>query len=262
MQNVPISIPVNQSITVNVNNRTCYYESGSATGGADERIKVQTNGGGEGEMLLRPGQGFKIDGRFQTLVISNYANAGTITGNLVFTDGDFFDHRVVGMVSISGVVSVTGNVNVIDNRKSNTLAGISFLSVFGVPSGGADTPKALIMNPAGSGKNITIKKLHLSTSTTQPVKWDFYSTLLATAGGNSRSKLSPGAAGVAVLKYDNAAAWPGGAPGTLGRLLLTANQSYTVTLEEPIVLTPGNGLAMFGLAVGSDITVLIEHNEE
>lgn len=120
MQYYDINIAPGAVRRINAPGGYIYFLSGSA-GGADTTILVRNESGSEA-IKLKPGQAFRlpVGGQYLNWIISNFSGAGTIIGELLIGEGDYFDNRISGTVDISGVVSVAGAVAVNDVIGSGT----------------------------------------------------------------------------------------------------------------------------------------------
>lgn len=246
MMNFPLNLPATGMQPVYQVGNYVYYSAGSA-GGADPSIKVKTDLGDE--YILKPGQGFRLDGRnFGNLQISNAGGVATIIGMVTIADGGFFDNRV------------TGSVEVIDGAKARTLGGGALMG--GVTCGAVAATNAYVQlwNPAGSGKNVIVETVAYSSNTTGGVGFRTGQTAITNFQGNGISKLAGGASSGVSLRYQNNAAAMGGANMLL--VSVSAGQQAIYTFKEPVVLPPGNGLIVTQGIVNADITASFEWYEE
>jgi hypothetical protein len=127
-------------------------------------------------------------------------------------------------------------------------------------------PNVSLWNPVGSGKNLIVEALAVSTSTAQTLVVGDTSTALATAmaAGSVMSKLPAGAvgtsAGVGQTRYTNQA----GAPiiNSPWQWQATANVPIQIPLREPIVLQPGRGLLVYGVTANTYLMMNAEWFEQ
>lgn len=224
-------------------------------------IELLDRSGGVVSRLENPEQSdFVRPGRFETVRITNGPTPQTVKH--FYGSGDAGSRRTSGSVQVVGTVSTTGVVEVVDGGKSRTLAGGAFMGVATAGIVAAQYPLAQLVNPAGSGKNVYVKRYTVSGS-----QATFYTVKLtqgiaasaSIAGGNKNSAL---AAGVAVLKNTNVAV--GGLPaGALSdQLAIAAYGCIPQVMEEPILIAPGWALSFTSAAAAMDIAVGLEWIEE
>ncbi len=246
MMNFPLNLAVNGTASLSQVGNYVYYSTGSA-GGADQSLKVKTDAGDE--YILKPGQGFRLDGRnFNTLLFSNNANAATIVGTVLIADGGFFDNRVAG------------SVEVIDGGKARTLGGGAFMGGVQGGSTAGQYTHVQIWNPAGSGKNVIVESVTYSSGGNGGIYMRTNAAALGSLLGNGPAKLANGALSAAELRYQTLAAFAGG--GNMLVLNLAAGQFSTFTFKEPVVLKPGNGFLVIQTIGGNDVNAAFEWYEE
>jgi hypothetical protein len=249
MTNYPLNLPAGQpGVVVESRGSFVYYESGSA-GGADSSIKVQMPGSGGGELILKVGQGFKLNTDFDRLVISNNLAQGNILGNLVIADGTFSDHRVVG------------TVEVIDGGKNRTLSGAAFIIAMYQGPVAAQYSAVQLFNPATSKKNTVIEKMYVSSATAQFLKIGSNMVANAAPAGNAPAKKIGGAQSLAQYIVSSAVGAPAGF-AFLVQIQVQASQALVIEFREPIILPPGYGLNVIGGAVNTDVNASIEFYED
>jgi len=248
MQNFPLNIPINQTNTTFIQGRFLYYESGSA-GGADASIKIVITGSDGTEVILKPGQGFRLADSYTSLTILNNKNQAGIIGNLVIDDGSFFDNRVVG------------NVEVIDGGKARTMAGGAFMGAASVAPGAGLKAVTQLWNPAGSGKNLIVSQLTANVGNMDGYYFAASQGNTVATIANGQSKKIGGAAAVGIIQCG-----PLAAVVTLGipmqSFSLQAQSSYTFKLTEPIVIPPGYGLVGYPSAANNPAGASFEWYEE
>ncbi|MGL5181198.1 hypothetical protein [Herbaspirillum huttiense] len=245
--NFPLNLAVNGTASLSQVGNYVYYSTGSA-GGADQSIKVKTDAGDE--YILKPGQGFRLDGRnFNNLIFSNNANAANILGTMLIADGGFFDNRV------------TGSVEVIDGGKARTLGGGAFMGGVQCVATAAQNSIVQLWNPVGSGKNVILESITYSSTNNGGILFRVYNAALSNLLANGVSKLAGGAAvSVGQLRYA-----PN--PGVLGGnnmliLGIAAAQFSTYQFKEPVVLPPGQGMLVTQGTQNVDVTGNFEWYEE
>lgn len=204
-----------------------YYECLSG-GGVDQRIRVESMGGGW-QCVLRPGQGFRLPaeetGGIVVTNLSGAAMAGTL--KLGPRDWSFEDQRLVGEVSV------------IDGGRFRTLSGSVFGWRLSQAASVGNNNVAQIWNPAGSGLRVLVKSYSVQGGA---MVCGFNNVSLGSAGGTIGNKLAGGASvpgGIVSNQSYNPTQNPSG--------FVTVNQipSGVPILEpEPIVIPPGFGFVM------------------
>lgn len=248
MQLYDITIAANTTRQLDAPGSYFYYYAGSA-GGADSTITLRGLSSGL-RLILKPGQAFRLPtGQKETAwVMTNYANTATIIGSVLVGDGDVTDNRV------------TGSVEVVDGGKNRTLAKTAFM-VGGSRLGVAAQYTFLqLWNQAGSGKNVIIESMNLSSSAASGL-WVFGDTstrpnLLS----NPVSKLiNSGVSSVASLKYENSATAPATPMFTIS---VAASATQQIKFNEPIIIPPGTGLSAMNTGFSADLLATFEFFEE
>jgi hypothetical protein len=228
MTNYPLLIAAGATLSINTQSSFVYYESASA-GGADTSIKLVTENGDE--FILKVGQGARLKKDFKSLYVSNVKGQGTIIGNLVLSDGDFVDHRVVG------------TVEVIDGGKNRTMAGIAFMVGGGSGAVAAQMSQSQLWNPVGSNVNIVLSTISLSASSA--TSYTIGPTAQAPMTGLNRTGISKKVgAGAAKGEARGQASAVNLVTGAMQYGYLQANVVYPYKFSEPIVLMPGFGLGV------------------
>jgi len=213
------------------------------------QIEVRPNFA-QGNITLRPGQGFRFSEPVQRWVVYNRGTV-PLSGYLLIGSGDFFDQRI------------SGDVNVIDNAKARTLQGQAFLAyVSHTTLNAANRPVLHIRNPVGSARNVSVLSVLASASVAGFIGVGYQASALATAAGAVQSKLAGGANGVTTMSRDEMPGYPY-TSNILGANV-DAGGSVLMSLREPIVLPPGNGLgiSLSNLGAGNLLTVTMELVEE
>jgi len=255
----PLIVKAGQTIPVATRARSVYYES--ATGAGETIIRVVMQGGAGSEYMLKVGQGFRAGEDYEQLLVTN-PGATDIAGFLVLADAGFFDNRVVGTVSISGTVGVTGNVVTIDAGHNRSAANASFIAGASVGSGSGQA-FAQLWNPVGSGKNIVVSSFDLVTSPAASLAVSKTTGALSTlVAGGVQSKLLGGAVtAVAQLRMQQGGALTGRVK--LFDLSAPALVRNTYKFSDPLIIMPGNGLLLEGSPDGAaGINELFDFYEE
>lgn len=132
MQFYPFTLPVGAAFSLHAKgNFIRYYDCTVGAASPTLRVRPQGAGGSGGsEFLLRPGQSAKLPASAPGFSIENFDAALTIGGRLLVGDGDFNDSV------ISGVVTVSGNVSIVQGQPTNSVGGGINSNVVGVASGG------------------------------------------------------------------------------------------------------------------------------
>lgn len=214
------TLTAGQSQTIDIAGRFFKYKSGTGV------IRVRASAGGYVDLL--PGQGvWNIN--FTSLTITDKSGAAN-AGVLVAGEFDFRDDRIVG------------TVDVVDGGKSRTLSGNAFASaVLGQPVL-AKQSTCQLWNPVGSGKNVFISKLFLSTQIQGIINIGTNNAAnAATAGGVPSSKRASGGVPIARQYADAVTGSPAGFQ-YLGQVILTPNLPFIYQLAEPVMLSPGYGM--------------------
>ncbi|AKN65861.1 hypothetical protein RC55_07180 [Herbaspirillum seropedicae] len=252
---LPIKIDPGAVVPVAAYGQFVYFES--ATGPGDTSIVVKAQGGSGVDYILKVGQGFRTDEAFSQLIISNNKGEGTITGVVVVADQNFFDNRVVGTVSIAGTVGVNGVVEVVDGGRARVLANKAFMAY--ADMGAADKPVHQLWNPAGSGKNVVIESVTVSSGSVNTVRIAFASAAAANMAAQPALSKKNGVAGsiAEVRQVIN--------PTFLTNPIYVAYVSTAAQVlapKEPFVLTPGNGLSVQGQNANGNMVTIFEYYEE
>lgn len=244
MTNYPLIIPAGATVSVNTQNNFVYYESASA-GGVDTSIKVVTDGGNE--FILKVGQGARLQNSFKSLYVSNLMGQGTIIGNLVLSDGDFVDHRVVGTVSV------------ISGELARTDAGIAFFGVTLPGAAAANYSAAQLWNPITSGVALVLTSLTVSSSVASVMQLSTFASAFSQIDGtnpNGTCKKAGAAVSKAEIRFDRLPALTG---SRLHQLSISPNLSCRLQLIEPILLAPGYGAHVMQTVPNTDLTVNFEY---
>jgi hypothetical protein len=206
-----------------------YYLNGSA-GGADSTIKVRAGSSGQ-TLLLKPGQGARLEKSVSDWYITNYAGTSPILGQVLIGNGQFEDNRV------------TGSVEVIDGGKTRTLINVSYSAALGISA--VNKAHLQLANPAGSGKNLIVSQIIVSVNAAAQVTIKGAVTLLATLVGAPPAKIIKAAATASVAQgrsEDNVAVIAG--TGDFATFLAGAGIAVPYKFTEPVVIVPGYAITI------------------
>jgi hypothetical protein len=225
-----------------------YYECLSG-GGVDQRIRVESMGGGW-QCVLRPGQGFRLPseetGGIVVTNLSGAAMAGTL--KLGPRDWQFEDQRLLGEVSV------------IDGGRSRTLSNTAFAGQATCSAVAATFAHAQLWNPAGSGRILLVSQTIVGSSFAWFCGMSFVASALSNLTGNPQSKRSNGSASVAQLRTQNNAVLLGST--NLVALSGPVNVTNSYKLTEPFAIVPGNGLTVSITSQNTDLSASFEFVEE
>jgi len=180
----------------------------------------------------------------------------------LISNGESGTRSVAGTVAVAGTVSITGNVNVISSDKARTLSNSAFLNYANSGGNAGYLPHNQLWNPNGSGKNLVVESIVVSSGTAQALR-----VASSAAGGSfptaqtyGFSKQLGGAAGVGQTRTHNTTA------AFIGTLMyntaVLANTPLVIQLREPIIIPPNYGLIVAGSVVGADAPTTFEYFEE
>ena len=209
------------------------YESGNA-GGLDTTIKVRADGNDLGTYV--PGDSVELPvfaTRWEIVPVTP-ACTGVVRLGL-------------GRVTSS---KLTGVVEIVESGKERTKAGLAFFDngfIANAPATNFGTVQ--LFNPAASGRRVIVQKLTTSCDQTTTVNFAFTATQAATLRRKVVSKLSGGAAGQSEIRTENGAASL--AVSAQLQRAVQANVVNLVDLREPLVLVPGQGLAVWATPVAA-----------
>lgn len=204
----------------------------------------------QGNISLKPGQGFRFSTAASGWVVFNKGTV-PLTGVLLVGNGDFFDQRI------------SGEVSVIDGGKARTMGGGAFMGyVSSATTQAANRPVVHYRNPAGSGKNVIVESILVSSSAAGFIGFGFQVAGLTTVVGNVASKLAGGAAGVTSMSRDELTGYPYAT--NIGGANVNAGGAVLIPLKEPIVLTQnsGIGISLSTVGAGNLLTATLEIVEE
>lgn len=249
MQLYDITIAANTTRQLDAPGSYFYYYAGSA-GGADSTITLRGISSGL-RLILKPGQAFRLpDGNIETSwILTNYANTATIVGTVLVGDGDITDNRI------------TGSVEVVDGNKNRVTAGNGFAWR---PTSIAATNKAhaQLWNPSGSGKNLIIDGIIITSTVAGGITIGTYNTQLSTAAPSQVNNILSASAATSVatpLVQEIAGV---SFTRVFGTLNVAANTSQAFDLKRPIVIQPNTGLIIISEANASTISGTVQFFEE
>lgn len=164
--------------------------------------------------------------------------------------------------SEAGTRRTAGVVSVIDGERFRLDSGIMYAAAIGTSIVAGQYPTAQVWNPAGSGKNLIVKSVILSSPNQQSLLFGFDTVELATDLSAMRliNKKSSGSNSVAKAKTSNIASIPGYKIG-LG-VNVQSNTSITINPNGGYLVEPGFGLTVFGNLLASSFTANFEWFEE
>ncbi|WP_079214981.1 hypothetical protein [Herbaspirillum robiniae] len=253
----PFKVGPGETVPVAGYGKFVYYESGTA-GGADYSIVVKAQGGSGVDYVLKVGQGFRTSDQYTQLVITNNKGAGTITGVLVLADEGFFDNRVVGTVDISGVVTVSGVVEVVDGGMARSFGDVAYMGDAGSAPAASKYSACQIWNPSTT-KMVIVKRIIVSSAVGGSMYISPTTVAAANFGKNAQSK-RVGSVNLSAAQLRNeqvAAQYPNRYYGQN----MGASSIQDMKLEEPFVLMPSTGLTVYGWT-NQDINCTFEFYEK
>lgn len=153
-------------------------------------------------------------------------------------------------------VSISGDVNVIDNGKTRTLNNLAFIDRSSVFPGAALYPQVQLWNP-GPTHNVYIESIIIAVNTSQNVLLKVVGGSITTSLGSVTSKKGGGGTLPNLsLRTDSSVAAPSGSHQISAAI--SAASSVIIPLREPLLLPPGFGLLGHGDAANSLLTVTYE----
>lgn len=206
-------------------------------------IELLDRSGGVIARLDNPEQSdFVRPGRYETIRITNGATAQTIKH--FYGSGDAGSRRTSGTVTVLGTVGVTGNVAIVDSEKSRTLLGVVFEGNPAIGGVAAEYSRVQLFNPVGSGKNLIVTEVLLTTNVSAGYTLYANSASLLTNVTATRtgSKKMGGALGVATAFVETGAAVGVKSFGTLSSLVTTAGVPIVLAPKMPYIVPPGFGM--------------------
>jgi hypothetical protein len=251
MQLYDITITASQTRQLDARGNYFYYYAGSA-GGADPTITLRGLSSGL-RIVLKPGQAFRLPAGSSenSWVMTNYAGAATILGSVIVGNGEITDNRV------------TGSVEVVDGGKNRTNAGTAFSSAISSGAGvAAQYAHCGIWNPSGSGKNVIIERLIISTAAASVVQYGTATNYIGSLNGGASSKKSGGTASTGQASFGNSATNLPSGFSYMGILQINANVPFDLVLKEPIIVQPNAGFAVANATTNTSLTITTEFFEE
>lgn len=254
MQLYDITIAANTTRQLDAPGSYFYYYAGSA-GGADSTITLRGLSSGL-RIILKPGQAFRLPaGQIETSwVLTNLANVATIIGSVIVGDGDITDNRV------------TGSVEVVDGEKYRTMAGGMFVASSYSPAAAGNYSFVQLWNPAGSGKNLIVGQIGLSTSLASAINIYFSNSQhasLNSAPQRYQNKLSGSASiPVAQARYKQSAIFETFPMGLGWSPYCQANNMVPWPIKGALVVQPGYGMNAVAAVQNTDLVMNCEWFEE
>lgn len=203
----------------------------------------------QGNITLKPGQGFKFSERVKRWVV---LNKGTVplSGYLMIGSGDFSDQRI------------SGDVNVIDGAMSRTLGDVAFVANLYASGLEGLIRNIQLWNPVGSGRNLIVQAIVASTADAGVLRIGGRQSALSSLSATvPLSKKIGGPAGVAQLRQQDGAASLIVGGNLLERTYQMGGGAADIKLSGPIVVGPGAGLVVVGPLSGN-CTAWFEYYEE
>lgn len=246
MQKLDFTVATGATVPIDCQGNYLRYFKATA-GDVAPGIGFKTDKGDAG--ILYPGEAVTLARPFDQIQITNFDNVNAITGYLGVADsGEKYD-----------AARIAGNVSVIDGSAGITKSGYGFLGRSSAAAVGGQLPHAQLFNPVASGRNAFIKKLYCYSDTGTQYTMTHYNALL-TAIGNGINKKNGGAVSVCQTAGGNNAA-------VLGTRFLDftvpgAVQTMPVTFEQPLEITPGQGICVLTASANQSIYATFDFYEE
>lgn len=245
---------VNQTRVLQAMGTRCKLNSCTGTG-----ITVKTDTGKV--FKLKPGQGFKADpGKpFRELFLIN-PDAAQNLGEIFVGDDDFVDDRV------------TGDVSIVDNAASKTLAGLQFVG--SAARGAAGAGVFSLVGLIAGARRVSIRRITVSSGLAGVVYWGFGSAQPTTGYSNQGSGISKLYAGG--ITVSNASRWNATAanspplaadiPGVqgVGQFMVPANAETVIQdwQQSPLILAAANSVFwLHSAAANRDISATFDFEE-
>lgn len=235
------NLAANTGMSIDVAGKFFKYKSGNGV------IRVRTSKGGVVDLL--PGQGV-WNSEFTSLTItdrSGLPNAGIVLAG----DFDFHDDRI------------SGTVDVVDGSRTRTDQNRAFVAyVNGAVAGGSGAyAHQQLYNPVGSGKNLVVERVIVSSPVANTIRINKGGAILAQpAPDQAQSKKLGGASGVGQGRYEPASQAIQGT--TMYNIFCPANTPVTIQFTEPVLVPPGWGLNVVAGVVESSMPTNFEYYEE
>lgn len=244
IQNYDIQIPAGGTQMIEAAAQILDFLS---SGSAFDQIKVQPDVM-QGAVTLKLGQGFDAGAIVQRWLVQNPGTTA-INGTVVLSTAGFRNYRI------------SGDVNVLDGGKSRTLANMAFGGVVTSPAVSAQNSRVQLWNPAGSGIRCVVESIQVVNGQAgyEGGYLAFNAAQLTTVAPAGIAKLSGGNAPVAKLCIDATAS---GATGSESSIIAPAQAAYQIKFAEPLVVTPGYGLLVWGATLNQNMQANFEWYEE
>jgi len=232
---------------VQATGRFVRYVEGDSMGG-DPTIVIRPERGGS-SVEMRPGDHITFDEPSPAFAI-RARGPDNVVGKLLIGNGSADSSSVLGVVEV------------VDGGKQKTIRGIAFQCQIGVPAVAAQYSHASLHNPAGSGKNLVVSAVRISSSVAGRVALGGVAVELAISGGAAAAKLvKNGLSSTAVLRYE-AKATPIASLGSLDAPYIAAGIISENRFDQPVIVSAGYGLMVRHVMVNAEIFVTYEFVEE
>lgn len=243
------------SQTVNAPGRYLKYMTGNA-GGNDASLIVTPGGKPGSKILLYPGQAITLphDAAIPSAwTIANALGQATIAGTVVVGNGRLDDN------------TLQGTVQVVDGSKSRTLNASAFSMVGAATQTAGVYGKVALFNPAGSTNRLGLKSVTLAdgaaavSANVVPIT----AALPSSDSGPLPSKLVGPSRGASSghIQTDITEVAQSVVP-SFTQLAAPSSGNQTYTFQEPIVILPGYGVALWSNTVNAYLAGTFEWFEE
>ncbi|HEY0877152.1 MAG TPA: hypothetical protein VGE10_01745 [Zeimonas sp.] len=227
------TLPIGGSITLPVQCDYIKYSEGAA-GGASTRIRVKTERGGT-DLEMSPGDWVRLTERTAQINISNLENEATIIGRVVLGVGSVGSERIAGVVEV------------VNSEQDTALSGRSFSRAMFPPIAvPGEWSYIQLWNPAGSGKNVIVESLILSSEADDHLHVGFSPTQVALSAGNFSNKFQGKSGSISESRYGTSAGdLLLGSPSLdiLG-MKVSAKIPIEFPMKRPLIVTPGYGMTV------------------
>lgn len=233
------NLPANGGSTLDIKGKFFKYKSGTGL------LRVRTDKGGFVDLL--PGQGvWNVD--FSRLMLQDRTGANN-AGIILAGDFDFHDDRI------------SGTVDVVDGSKARSLAGNSFVGYCYQGASASNYAQCELFNPAGSGKNCYLWQISVFSQGALAAGVGVRKAV-SQFGGSATAGQSKRIGGANSSTLMIPALGPSVSGSAADTFMTLSKSQPLLTFKEPILLTPGLGLFVFGGTAGEDLGVNFEFYEE
>lgn len=245
------SIANGSAQVLNIAGNSLYSDQNLLQGVATIHFQDATLGNTSAPITVNPG--FIAGVPFTQLLIENAAQPGYRLRVFYGVDIDF-------QPGTGGLVNVSGTVSVMDGAKARTAALQAFSGGISCALLAATYAAVELSNPAGSGKNIYVESLLVSSGVSGAYWVTPTATQLANLITNPASKKAGAAASSMQLRTENLAAR---ITSAFMSSFITANQPNVINFREPVMIPPGFGLVVCQNTIATaDILANFEFFEE